>query len=171
MSVKGEQQAGGQQAVGHQAVGMGSAATVSTPDDWRTRADFHVFRPLQTRWMDNDVYGHVNNVVYYSYFDTAVNGWLMEATGQDIRQLPAIGVVAETGCRYFSELSFPDAIDAGLRIERLGKSSIVYRLGLFRGAAMDACAAGRFVHVYVDSVTRRPVPIPEAIRAVVATLV
>jgi acyl-CoA thioester hydrolase len=171
MSVKGEQQAGGQQAVGHQAVGMGSAATVSTPDDWRTRADFRVFRPLQTRWMDNDVYGHVNNVVYYSYFDTAVNGWLMEATGQDIRQLPAIGVVAETGCRYFSELSFPDALDAGLRIERLGKSSVVYRVGLFRGAAMDACAAGRFVHVYVDAVTRRPVPIPEAIRAVVATLV
>jgi acyl-CoA thioester hydrolase len=121
--------------------------------------------------MDNDVYGHVNNVVYYSYFDTAVNGWLMEATGQDIRQLPAIGVVAETSCRYFSELSFPDAIDAGLRIERLGKSSVVYRVGLFRGAAMDACAAGRFVHVYVDAVTRRPVPIPEAIRAVVATLV
>ena len=143
----------------------------SAADAWRTRADFRVFRPLQTRWMDNDSYGHVNNVVYYSYFDTAVNGWLMEATGQDIRQLPAIGVVAETSCRYFSELSFPDALDAGLRIERLGKSSVVYRVGLFRGAATDACAAGRFVHVYVDAVTRRPVPIPEAIRAVVATLV
>jgi len=149
----------------------GGAATTSAPDTWRTRADFCVFRPLQTRWMDNDVYGHVNNVVYYSYFDTAVNGWLMEATGQDIRQLPAIGVVAETSCRYFSELSFPDAIDAGLRIERLGNSSIVYRVGLFRGAANEACAAGRFVHVYVDAVTRRPVPIPEAIRAAAAALV
>jgi len=165
----------GQQSSG--TVVTGSAATTSGaamaggPDTWRTRADFRVFRSLQTRWMDNDVYGHVNNVVYYSYFDTAVNGWLMEATGQDIRQLPAIGVVAETSCRYFSELSFPDAIDAGLRIERLGNTSIVYRVGLFRGAAMDACAAGRFVHVYVDAATRKPVPIPEAIRAAVATLV
>jgi len=159
-----------EQPVGGAATASG-AATTSAPDTWRTRADFRVFRPLQTRWMDNDVYGHVNNVVYYSYFDTAVNGWLMEATGLDIRQLPAIGVVAETGCRYFSELSFPDAIDAGLRIERLGNTSIVYRVGLFRGAAMDACAAGRFVHVYVDAATRKPVPIPEAIRAAVATLV
>jgi acyl-CoA thioester hydrolase len=173
MSANGEQQAGGQQTGAQQSVGVSGTAGAggSAPDDWRTRADFRVFRPLQTRWMDNDVYGHVNNVVYYSYFDTAVNGWLMEATGQDIRQLPAIGVVAETSCRYFSELSFPDALDSGLRIERLGKSSIVYRIGLFRGAAMDACAAGRFVHVYVDAVTRKPVPIPEAIRAVAATLV
>ena len=165
----------GQQSSGSVVTGSvattGGAATTSAPDAWRTRADFRVFRPLQTRWMDNDVYGHVNNVVYYSYFDTAVNGWLMEATGQDIRQLPAIGVVAETSCRYFSELSFPDAIDAGLRIERLGNSSIVYRVGLFRGAANEACAAGRFVHVYVDAVTRRPVAIPEAIRAAAAALV
>jgi acyl-CoA thioester hydrolase len=173
MSVKDEQHVGGQQAGGQQAVGVGSATGTSSnaPDDWRTRADYRVFRPLQTRWMDNDSYGHVNNVVYYSYFDTAVNGWLMEATGQDTRLLPAIGVVAETSCRFFSEISFPDALNAGLRIERLGKSSIVYRLGLFRGVAMDACAAGRFVHVYVDAVTRKPVPIPEAIRAAAATLV
>ena len=135
------------------------------------REDYRYFTSIHTRWMDNDSYGHVNNVVYYSFFDTAVNGWLMEATGQDIRQFPAIGVVAETSCRFFSEISFPDALDAGLRIERLGKSSIVYRIGLFRGAARDACAAGRFVHVYVDAVTRKPVPIPEAIRVVAATLV
>lgn len=173
MSANGEQQAGGQQTGAQQSVGVSGTAGAggSAPDDWRTRADFRVFRPLQTRWMDNDVYGHVNNVVYYSYFDTAVNGWLMEATGQDTRLLPAIGVVAETSCRFFSEISFPDALNAGLRIERLGKSSIVYRLGLFRGVAMDACAAGRFVHVYVDAVTRKPVPIPEAIRAAAATLV
>jgi acyl-CoA thioester hydrolase len=162
MSANGEQQAGGQQTGAQQSVGVSGTAGAggSAPDGWRTRADFRVFRPLQTRWMDNDVYGHVNNVVYYSYFDTAVNGWLMDATGQDIRRLPAIGVVAETGCRYFSELSFPDAFDAGLRIERLGNSSIVYRVGLFRGAADAACAVGRFVHVYVDAVTRRPVAIP-----------
>lgn len=173
MTVKSEEQAGAQPAGGPQAIGGGSAASSGStvPDAWRTRADFRVFRPLQTRWMDNDSYGHVNNVVYYSYFDTAVNGWLMEATGQDTRLLPAIGVVAETSCRFFSEISFPDTLDAGLRIERLGNSSIVYRLGLFRGAAEDACAAGRFVHVYVDAVTRKPVPIPEAIRRVAATLV
>ncbi len=161
----------GSAATANNAATTSGAATTSAPDSWRTRADFRVFRPLQTRWMDNDVYGHVNNVVYYSYFDTAVNGWLMDATGQDIRRLPAIGVVAETGCRYFSELSFPDAFDAGLRIERLGNSSIVYRVGLFRGAAADACAVGRFVHVYVDAVTRRPVAIPEVIRAAAAALV
>lgn len=173
MTTNDEQQAGGQHVVGQPTGGAGSAtgAVGNAPDDWRTRADFRVFRPLQTRWMDNDSYGHVNNVVYYSYFDTAVNGWLMEATGQDTRLLPAIGVVAETSCRFFSEISFPDTLDAGLRIERLGKSSIVYRLGLFRGAAEAACAAGRFVHVYVDAVTRKPVPIPEAIRAAAATLV
>lgn len=137
----------------------------------RQRSDYRVFIPVQTRWMDNDVYGHVNNVVYYSYFDTAVNGWLMEVTGTDIRKLPAIGIVAETGCRYFSEISFPDALTAALRVERLGNSSIIYRIGLFRGEATEASAIGRFVHVYVDEVTRKPVPIPAAIRAAAEKLV
>ena len=152
------------------ATGVGNETTTGTVEPWRTRGGYRVFRPLQTRWMDNDVYGHVNNVAYYSYFDTGVNGWLMEATGQDIRELPAIGVVAETGCRYFSEVSFPDALELGLGLERLGNSSVVYRLGLFRQGEAQAAALGRFVHVYVDAISRRPVPVPAAIRAALASL-
>ena len=134
------------------------------------RADFRVFRPLQTRWMDNDHYGHVNNVVYYSFFDTVVNGYLLDATGLDIRTLPALGLVAETSCRFFREVSFPDALEAGISLERLGTSSVVYRLAIFRVKKDDACAVGRFVHVYVDRGTRRPVPIPAAIRSAVERL-
>jgi acyl-CoA thioester hydrolase len=120
--------------------------------------------------MDNDVYGHVNNVVYYSYFDTAVNGYLIEATGSDIRQLPAIGVVAETGCRFLEQLSFPEPVEAGLRLEKLGNSSVIYRIGLFREGRDEACAVGRFVHVYVDAATRAVVAVPAVIRAAVAPL-
>jgi acyl-CoA thioester hydrolase len=123
-----------------------------------------VLRQISTRWADNDVYGHVNNVVYYSYFDTAVNGWLMDATGTDIRLLPAIGVVAETSCRFLSALSFPDLVVAGLRLRRLGTSSVTYEVGLFRGDDEAPAGLGSFVHVYVDSATRRPVPVPELIR-------
>ncbi|MCS6947742.1 MAG: acyl-CoA thioesterase [Steroidobacteraceae bacterium] len=129
-----------------------------------SRADFRVFRQLGTRWMDNDVYGHVNNVVYYSYFDTAVNGWLLEATGTDIRRLPAIGIVAETSCRFLKSISFPDKLDIGLGVERLGERSIVYRLGVFRHGETELLAHGRFVHVYVDAETRRPTPIPALIQ-------
>lgn len=136
----------------------------------RAREEYRVFRSIATRWMDNDVYGHVNNVVYYSYFDSAVNGWLMEATGTDIRHLPAIGVVAETGCRYFSEVSFPEILELGLGVERLGNSSVVYRLGLFRRGEPQAAAVGRFVHVYVDALSRRPVPVPDLVRTAVETL-
>lgn len=136
----------------------------------RRRADYRAFSRITTRWMDNDVYGHVNNVVYYSYFDTAVNGYLIEATGTDIRQLPAIGVVAETGCRFLEQLSFPEPVEAGLRLEKLGNSSVIYRIGLFREGRDEACAVGRFVHVYVDNVTRAVVPVPAAIRAAVAPL-
>jgi acyl-CoA thioester hydrolase len=135
-----------------------------------TRADYRVFRRLDTRWMDNDVYGHVNNVVYYSYFDTAVNGYLIDATGVDIRTLPQIGVVVETGCRYFSSISFPDALEIGIAVERLGSSSIVYRVGIFIAGAAEAAAAGRFVHVYVDAAHRKPVPVPAQIRAAVEPL-
>jgi acyl-CoA thioester hydrolase len=135
-----------------------------------TRADFRVFRRMATRWMDNDVYGHVNNVVYYSYFDTAVNGYLMEATGKDIRDLPAIGVVAETNCRYFESISFPDELEIGLAVERLGRSSIVYRLGVFRAGQEAPAAAGRFVHVYVDSDQRGTVTVPEIIQNAVKPL-
>ena len=134
------------------------------------RSQFAVFRTIPTRWMDNDHYGHVNNVAYYSYFDTAVNGFLIEAAGVDIRELPAIGIVAESSCRFVSAISFPDVIQAGLAVERLGRSSVVYSMALFRGDDVEACAIGRFVHVYVDRMTRRPVPIPGAIRTVVDAL-
>ncbi|HEV7205722.1 MAG TPA: thioesterase family protein [Jatrophihabitans sp.] len=135
----------------------------------RRREDFAVLRTLPLRWSDDDVYGHVNNVVHYSLFDTAVNGWLLEASGVDIRRLPAIGVVVETSCRYFAELRFPEVVTAGLALERVGNSSVVYRLALF-GAAPTPAAVGRFVHVYVDRDTRRPVPVPPEIRAALETL-
>jgi acyl-CoA thioester hydrolase len=134
------------------------------------RDEFHVLRAITTRWMDNDQYGHVNNVVYYSYFDTAVNGYLIEASGCDVRRLPAIGIVAETSCRFLRELSFPDTVHAGLALEKLGTSSVVYRIGLFRNDEPDPAAIGRFVHVYVDEDTRRPVPIPEQVRKALETL-
>lgn len=129
-----------------------------------SREDFRVIHPIQTRWMDNDHYGHVNNVAYYSYFDSAVNGFLIEACGVDIRALPAIGVVAETGCRFFKEASFPEPLQVALRLEKLGNSSVIYQLAVFRGEEPDALALGRFVHVYVDAATRRPVPVPDVIR-------
>ncbi|MGC9668383.1 acyl-CoA thioesterase [Planosporangium sp. 12N6] len=128
------------------------------------REDFPVLRDQPTRWSDEDVYGHVNNVVHYLMFDTAVNGWLIEATGTDIRRLPAIGLVVETSCRYFAELRFPDVVTAGIGLERLGTSSVVYRLALFGPGAEEPAAVGRFVHVYVDAATRRPVPVPDEIR-------
>ena len=134
------------------------------------RRDFRVLRAITTRWHDNDHYGHVNNVVYYAYFDTAVNGFLIEASGVDIRQLPAIGIVAETSCRFMRELSFPDTVHAGLALEKLGNSSVIYHIGLFRNDETEPAAIGRFVHVYVDAVTRRPVPIPPQVRAALTAL-
>jgi acyl-CoA thioester hydrolase len=141
-----------------------------SPPATAPRSGFAMVRSIPTRWMDNDHYGHVNNVTYYSYFDTAVNGWLIEATGTDIRELPAIGIVAETSCRFFRELSFPDVVEAGLALERLGRSSIVYHVGLFRGDEVEPVAAGRFVHVYVDASSRAVVPVPDAIRSAVNSL-
>jgi acyl-CoA thioester hydrolase len=146
---------------------------VSAPDpDPRSlrRADFPVLRPQQTRWSDDDVYGHVNNVVHYLMFDTLVNAWLIEASGTDIRRLPAVGLVVETSCRYFAELRFPETVTGGLAVERVGTSSVVYRLALFGEHDEGPAALGRFVHVYVDQETRRPVPVPEAIRAALATI-
>ena len=134
------------------------------------RADFKVLRPIQTRWMDNDHYGHVNNVAYYSYFDSAVNGWLMEATGTDTRTLPAIGVVAETSCKFLKQISFPDVLQVGLRLEKAGNSSVVYQLGVFRGDDTALSALGRFVHVYVDEQSRRPVRVPPIIRTALESL-
>ncbi len=141
---------------------------MSDPREVR-RTDFRVLRELPTRWADVDVYGHVNNVVHYSFFDTAVNGWLIEATGTDIRSLPAIGLVAETSCRYLGELQFPTTVTAGLALEHLGTSSVIYRLALFDDGDGPA-AVGRFVHVYVDRSTRRPVRVPESIRTAVQQL-
>jgi acyl-CoA thioester hydrolase len=133
------------------------------------RTDFRVLRTLPTRWSDDDTYGHVNNVVHYLMFDTAVNGWLIEASGTDIRALPAIGLVVETSCRYFAQLRFPEIVTAGVGLERLGTSSVTYRLALF-GADEAPAAVGRFVHVYVDQQTRRPVPVPEVIRSALQRL-
>ena len=132
--------------------------------------DFAVLRALPTRWSDDDTYGHVNNVVHYSMFDTAVNGWLIEASGVDIRTLPAIGLVVETSCRYFAELRFPETVTAGIALEKLGTSSVVYRLALFGAAAEAPAAVGRFVHVYVARDGRRPTPVPPEIRAALALL-
>lgn len=144
------------------------------PDDAsrpaQTRADYPHFTHVETRWMDNDIYGHVNNVVYYSYFDTVVNRFLIAEGGLDIRAGEVIGVVAETQCRFARSLSFPDVIDAGLRVGKLGTSSVRYELGLFAAGENEAAAAGYFVHVFVDRGTRRPVAIPPRIRAALQPL-
>ncbi|WP_305093261.1 thioesterase family protein [Prescottella sp. R16] len=148
---------------------MTEACTTPAP----TADSFPVLWPVPTRWADNDHYGHVNNVTYYAYFDTAVNAFLMAESGVDIRDLHAIGVVAETACTYHRELSFPDDLRVGLSVERLGSSSITYALAIFRdcGDHLELAATGCFVHVYVDVVTRRPVPVPDEIRSAVAGLV
>ncbi|MCH2297219.1 MAG: acyl-CoA thioesterase [SAR324 cluster bacterium] len=128
------------------------------------REDLKAWTKIPTRWMDDDIYGHVNNVVYYSYFDTAVNGNLIRATGQDIRSQDAIGIVVESGCTFHRELSFPQVIEAGLLVEKIGNSSVTYRVGLFIEDDSEPAASGHFVHVYVDRENRRPVPVPENIR-------
>lgn len=135
------------------------------------RADYRHFLTIPTRWMDNDVYGHVNNVVYYSYFDTVVNRYLIDAGALEIETSPVIGLVVETGCRYFAPITFPDRVDAGLRVARLGNSSVRYEVGLFRNDDPAPAASGHFVHVYVDRATRRPVPLPDPLRAALTPLV
>ena len=136
-----------------------------------TRENFPVLRTITTRWEDEDVYGHVNNVVYYSYFDTAVNGFLIDATGVDTRTLDAYGVVAETSCRFLRELRFPGDVQAGLRVTKLGPSSVVYEIGLFQGSGHEPAAIGRFVHVYVAGADRTVTPVPDVIRTVLTPLV
>ncbi|HEX2136843.1 MAG TPA: thioesterase family protein [Microvirga sp.] len=136
-----------------------------------SRDAFRVFRPIATRWMDNDVYGHVNNVHYYSYFDTAVNGWLVDKGLLAIASSPVVGIVVETGCSYFESVAFPDALEAGIAVARLGRSSVRYRIGIFKDGADFAAAQGHFVHVYVERATQRPVAIPEATRAALSELV
>ena len=125
----------------------------------RRREDYRLFRPLQTRWADNDAYGHMNNVVHYALFDTAINGWLIERGLLDIHRGKVVGLVVETGCNYFSEMAFPDPVTAGIAVTRIGTSSVTYRIGLFRGDDVIEAAQGRFTHVYVDRENRRPQPL------------
>ena len=135
-----------------------------------TRADYRAFYQIQTRWMDNDIYGHMNNVVHYSLFDTAVNGWLIGQGVLDIHGGERIGLVVETGCRYFSEMAFPDAVTAGLRVARLGSSSVRYEVGLFRNGEETAAAEGFFIHVYVERATRRPKELDAKLRGALETI-
>lgn len=135
------------------------------------RAAYRAFRPITTRWADNDLYGHVNNVQYYAFFDTVVNGHLIERGVLDIHEGRVIGLVVETTCRYFAPLAFPEPVEGGLRVDRLGRSSVTYGVAIFRAGAERAAAAGHFVHVYVDRATRRPVALPERLRAELERLV
>ena len=134
------------------------------------RGAYPSFLAIPTRWMDNDIYGHVNNVTYYSYFDTAVNEHLVRAGGLDIRAGDALGVVVETACRFHKPLSFPESVDAALRVAHIGHSSVAYEIALFRMGDDDAAATGRFVHVWVDRATRRPIAVPARIRAALEPL-
>ncbi|WP_309682955.1 thioesterase family protein [Polaromonas sp.] len=135
------------------------------------RSAYKAFRPIATRWSDNDVYGHVNNVVYYSWFDTAVNGLLIERGAIDIHAGETIGLVVETQCNYFAPLAFPEAVVAGIRVAQVGASSVRYELGLFPADERQPCAArGHFVHVYVDRATRRPIALPPQLLCVLETL-
>ncbi len=139
----------------------GGAAGREAPE---RRERYRHFLTVPTRWMDNDVYGHVNNVVYYSYFDTVVNGYLISSGALDIEKSPVIGLVVETQCRYFKPITFPDAVHAGVRVARLGNSSVRYEIGIFRNDEETAAAQGHFVHVYVDRGERRPTKLPQEMR-------
>lgn len=129
------------------------------------RDSYRHFQAIPTRWADNDIYGHVNNVVYYSYFDTVVNQYLIEQGALDLVKSTVIGLVVETQCEYFAPLSFPDVVHAGLRVAKVGNSSVRYEIGLFRNAENSASAQGYFVHVYVDRASRRATAVPADMRA------
>ena len=149
---------------------MNGAERTSGGEVARDRAAYNRFHRQTTRWADNDVYRHVNNVVYYAFFDTAVNRLLVDAGLLDVSRSAAVGLVVETGCRYFHSVCYPDDVDVGVRVAHLGRSSVRYEVAVFRNDEEEAAAAGHFVHVYVDRDTRRPVPIPDAVRAFLATL-
>lgn len=134
----------------------------------RARDAYPRFRALPTRWADNDIYGHINNAAYYGFFDTAVNCFLIEEAGLDIHAGRVIGLVVETGCNYFAPLAYPETVEAGVRVARLGNSSVTYEIGLFKQDEDEPAAQGRFVHVYVDRDTRRPVALPDTMRAALA---
>lgn len=134
------------------------------------RSDYALFYPITTRWMDNDIYGHVNNVTYYSYFDSAVNRYLIEVGGLDIHNAPVVGFVVNSGCQYRKPIAYPDSIEAGLRVNKLGNRSVTYGVGIFREGEDEACAFGDFVHVFVNRAENRSVPIPERIRTALEKL-
>ncbi|MBT8765637.1 acyl-CoA thioesterase [Metapseudomonas boanensis] len=134
------------------------------------RADYRYFQPITTRWHDNDLYGHVNNVVYYGFFDSAVNTYLIERGGLDIHEGGVVGFVVSSSCDYFASIAFPDRIEVGLRVGKLGNSSVQYELAIFKQGEGEACAAGRFVHVFVDRDSNRPMAIPEPLRAALTEL-
>lgn len=134
------------------------------------RADYRVFKPITTRWMDNDLYGHVNNVVYYSYFDTAVNAYLIEEGGLDIHRGEIVGFVVNSSCTYRQPLAFPDQIEAGIKVDRLGTSSVQYGIGIFSAGEDRPSAFGHFVHVFVNRAENRSTPIPEGLRAALSAL-
>jgi acyl-CoA thioester hydrolase len=136
-----------------------------------TRNRYKHFLTIPTRWMDNDVYGHVNNVVYYSYFDTVVNEYLVRAGGLDFARDRIVGIVVETMCRYHQSIAFPDTIDAGLRVAKIGNSSVRYEIGIFRNGEDEAAASGHFVHVFIERGVQKPTPIPERIRAALERIV
>jgi acyl-CoA thioester hydrolase len=141
-----------------------------TRDAFRSRESYAAWRQIGTRWADNDAYGHVNNTVYYQWFDTAVNAWLIEAGLLDVQSGDPIGLVVETGCRYARPLSYPEVVQVGLAVEHLGTSSVRYRLGVFGQGQDRAAAEGHFVHVYVDRSSRRPVELPSEWRARLSAL-
>ncbi|MCQ4274008.1 acyl-CoA thioesterase [Stutzerimonas degradans] len=134
------------------------------------RDDYRHFHAINTRWHDNDLYGHVNNVTYYSFFDTAVNAYLIQRGGLDIHDGEVVGFVVSSSCDYFASIAFPDAIEVGLRVARLGSSSVQYELAVFRRDEEEACAAGRFVHVFVRRADNRPTPIPDSLRRALEAL-
>lgn len=136
----------------------------------KTRADFRWFLPLQTRWSDNDQYGHANNVVYYSYFDTAVNVWLIEKAGMKPLSSAWIGLVVETQCAFFASVGFPEALEIGLRVINKGRSSVRYEIGVFQKGGDETTALGAFTHVYVDAQTRRPAPLAPELDAALSAL-
>jgi acyl-CoA thioester hydrolase len=150
--------------------------SVPPAPDRLTSRDFPVLWPVLTRWADNDMFGHLNNAVYYQLFDTAINGWINTNVTVDPVTTTAQGIVAESGCRYFSELHFPQRLVVGVAVTRLGRSSVTYRLGILRaaeelaaGEEQKLAALGHWVHVYIDHASRRPVPIPDAIRSLLST--
>ncbi len=137
----------------------------TVPPSDPSRSDYPVFYPITTRWSDNDIYGHINNVVYYSYFDSVANRYLIEEGGLQIPDDPVVGYVVNSGCDYLASASYPDELEGGLRVDRLGNSSVQYGIGIFRKGEETPLACGHFVHVFVDRAANKSVPIPASIRA------